>query len=140
MKSIALIEPQNDCIIKGNTLEFVFIVPFDEDKNLLLFRIEFDKNNPPISTSSFYKVNELRLSKDQKSNGTWQVDDCSGNFVNMSIGGIGPEYYGRNAKIIIKKQNNFNFPDSKGRWFWKISCLSYISKFDVSLFGKTFFI
>lgn len=137
----SLIAPVNEARVYGNVLVFVFTVPTDIDNQSLVFRIEIDRVNPPVSSSSYYKVNESRLAFDKKSNGHWQVDDGTGTYIDMSTGGVSPSYYGRNARVTIRKQDTSNYPDSLNNWFWRISASDNITcaVFNKAVFGQNVF-
>ena len=116
-----LVSPPNESIVIGNVIVFVFTVPSDADNNTLVFRVELDITNPPNAAHTHYKVNESRFANDLKTNGNWQVQDSGSNFIHMPTGGIGSEYYGRDARVFIRKQDTVNYPDIDGAWYWRIS-------------------
>jgi len=112
--------PVNNIDVIGNVIEAVFTVPSDSDNDKLVFSIEFDTNNPINSGSANYKQNESRLGE-FASNGVWEVDNGSGTFIPLPTGGIGSTYYGRDAKVILRKQDVTDYPDIDGTWYWRIS-------------------
>jgi hypothetical protein len=136
-----LLTPANEAVTIGNVLVFTFIVPTDTDNTGLVFRIELDKSNPPSSLNPNYKVNESRLALDKKSNGIWQVKNLGGTYIDMPTAGVLSDFYGRDARVIIRKQDTLNYPDSLGSWFWRISASDNItcSKFNVAVFGQRMF-
>lgn len=136
-----LVTPSNNAFVVGNVLVFVFIVPSDVDNQTLVFRIEIDRVNPPVSSSSYYKVNESRLAWDFKTYGHWQVDNGLGTFIDMPTGGVGTSYYGRNARVILRKQDTVNYPDTLNDWYWRISASDNLTcaVFNIAVFGQKVF-
>ena len=137
-----LVSPSDMTLVIGNHIVFVFVVPSDTDNDILVFRIELDTNNPPSSSSGSYKVNESRFSHNLKTNGNWQVKNSGGSYVQMPTGGVDSTYYGRDARVIIRKQDTPNFPDINGMWYWRISAgdgMLQAPIFNKVIFGQAIF-
>jgi hypothetical protein len=137
-----LITPNDQTLLIGSALVFVFTVPFDDDNNLLVFKLELDTNNSISSSSLNYKMHESRLAVDKKINGRWEVQDGAGVYISMMSGGVGSSYYGRNAKVIIRKQDTAKFPNIETTWYWKISAsdlLNVTPVFNRVVFGQGVF-
>ena len=118
--SPVLLTPSNNATVHGNVLIFTFTVPTDTDNDGLVFRIELDTNSPINPLSSHYKVNESRFAMDLKTHGKWEVNNSSVWEI-IPTGGLSSDYYGKEAKITIRKQDTVNYPDISGYWYWQIS-------------------
>jgi hypothetical protein len=139
--SPTLVTPANEAFVVGNVLVFVFIVPSDDDNQRLVFRVEMDTVNPPSSSNINYKVNESRFANDNKTHGRWEVKDGSDMYVPMPTGGISSDYYGRDARVTIRKQDTLNYPNLLGNWYWRISASDSITcaTFNRAVFGQKVF-
>jgi len=140
--SPTLISPADQASVVGNVLQFVFTVPTDDDNNTLVFRIQLDTINPPSSSNPNYKVNESRYGADKKTHGKWEVKDGSGNYIDMPTGGVGSTYYGRDARVTIRKQDTVNYPDLLTDWYWRISASDQMISpvlYNIAVFGQSVF-
>jgi hypothetical protein len=117
----SLISPSNLTPVFGNIIVFSFTVPTDADNDKLVFRLEIDTNSPIDINSARYKFYESRFALDKRTYGKWQVKDSGGNWIDLPIGGVDSSFYGRDARIIIRKQEAETFPDVEGNWYWRIS-------------------
>jgi len=111
--------PVDQSYLFGTILTFVFTVPSDIDDNKLVFNLELDINNPINSSSSYYKTCQSRFNNGT-TNGKWEVQDGVGTYVTLPTGGIDSSYYGRTAKVTIKKQLTTQFPNIETIWYWRI--------------------
>jgi hypothetical protein len=137
-----LIAPPNDSTVVGNVIVFSFTVPSDGDNDLLVFRVELDIINPPSAANPHYKVNESRFAGDLKTNGNWQVKDSGGNYIQIPTAGIGSSFYGRDARVSIRKQDTVNYPDIDSVWYWRISAgdgMSHPVVFNRAIFAQAVF-
>jgi hypothetical protein len=136
-----LLDPLNESVVVGNVIVFTFSVPSDLDNQQLVFRIELDTVNPPSVLSSNYKVNESRYAEDKKSNGRWEVKNSSGVYIELPTGGVDSSFYGRDARVFLRKQDTLNFPDSLSDWYWKISASDNLTCaiFNIAVFGQKVF-
>jgi hypothetical protein len=139
--SPSLLTPSNESLVYGNVLVFVFVVPTDTDNQSLVFRVELDTVNPPSSSNPNYKVNESRLALNKKTNGHWQVKNGVGTFIDMPTAGVDSSFYGRDARVTIRKQDTSNYPNSLNNWFWRISASDNVScsLFNRAVFGQNMF-
>ena len=137
-----LISPSNNSTVVGNVINFVFTVPSDADSDTLVFRLELDRVSPPTTSSSYYKICESRLAGDLKTNGNWQVKDSGGNYIQMPTAGITSSFYGREAKVSIRKQDTTCYPDSENVWYWRISAgdgMQHPVVFNRAIFAQAIF-
>lgn len=127
----SLQNPIDHSILVGSTLVFVFTIPTDIDNNKLVFNLELDTNSTIDFLSSNYKTIESRKSTtlDLKTNGKWEVQNSVGAYIPLVQAGIGSEYYGRTAKVTMRKSDTTQFPDIETIWYWRIGASdSIVSK------------
>jgi len=132
-----LVSPANGSNVKGLDLTFVFTIPVSQDSKNLVFRIELDTINPPNSSNFNYKVCESRSNKQ----GFWYVKDNSGTYIKIHTAGVNSEFYGHEAKVVLKKQFFSEFL-TFGQWFWRISASDGLTEppvFDKIIFKQTYF-
>jgi hypothetical protein len=140
--SPVLLTPIDQAVIGGTTLVFVFTVPSDIDNDSLIFRLELDTNNPINYLGPNYKSVESRLNYDQKANGKWEVQNGVGTYVNLPQAGVNSTYYGRTAKVTIRRQDTTQFPNLDAVWYWRIGAsdeLGGLAIFDQTVFMQGVF-
>lgn len=133
----SLLSPANGANVVGLDLTFAFTVPISQENKNLVFKIELDTVNPPSSSSSNYKAFESRSNKF----GFWYAKDINGTYIKIHTAGVGPEFYGHEAKVVLKKQFFSEFL-TYGQWFWRVSASDGLVEppvFNKVIFNQTFF-
>jgi len=137
----SLLKPINHNSVTGNVLIFTWTVPTDTENKKLVFKVELDTVSPISSSNTNYKKYESRL-VDNANQGMWQVKNGSGTYITLPSGGIDSTYYGRDARCILRKQNDYVYPDLNTTWYWQISAsngISQLSVFNVAIFAQNSF-
>lgn len=115
-------------LVEDKTPQLKFVIPTDLDADMLVFRIELDKNSTINSSSSYYRKFESRLSQ-----GTWTYWNGT-SYVELPEAGVKQEHYGNEAIFEVPEEYKLD----GGFWYWRVSCSDKIScsSFGNGIFGQ----
>jgi hypothetical protein len=116
MDILQIIKPQNAVSIVGNIMYLVWVAPTDVENRNLIFKIEFDTVD--TFNSANYKYCESRLSANGNQ-GIWEIKNSSNEYESLPVIGIGPTYYGHDARCSIKTTDSV-YPNYNIEWFFRI--------------------